>query len=217
MKFDGALLALLAACFLVMSMPVNATDECPMCPTLELTQENTSTLVGNITFNAQLIAAPASFGTKRINGTLIVARDGSYAYDISDNSPGKYGIIIKGDDLVYKYVDESTQAVNQPEGMAAIADLMYFKDGAPSLDAVAKAEMWAFETGTKQVPTNVQNTTVGSNPSYPAMRESVSNTPFIGGPGYLFQIQVNEKAIFCLATNFVNAAEMGRTIKFGGF
>ena len=104
-----------------------------------------------------------------------------------------------------------------PEGMAVIADLMYFKDGAPSLEDVAKAEMWAFETGTKQVPTNVQKTTFGINPSYPAMRESVGNTPFIGGPGYLFQIQVNEKAIFCLATNFVNAAEMGRTIKFGGF
>jgi len=93
---------------------------------------------------------------------------------------------------------------------------MYFKDGAPSLADIAKAATWAIEVGTKQVPTNIRETTFGNDPNYPAMMEDISRTPFIGGPGYLVQVQVDEKTIFGLVADIVNFVEMSRTIEFGG-
>jgi len=92
--------------------------DCSLCPWLKITKENTSAEIGNMTYKAQLLAEPASFGTIYVYGKIIVAKDGSYAYDISDCLPEKFGITIRSDDIVYNYVDVVTQAVNQSEGMA---------------------------------------------------------------------------------------------------
>lgn len=193
------------ACFIVMSMPVMATYF------VKLTAENTTANMGDLIFCAAL--PDKVYKQVNVNGTnaVVVGDDG--ARDVR----GKDFNTIKEGEQIYIYFIEATAIWNRNRSMAISIDLMYFKDGAPSLwsgcEALEKSLPLASDiVGAKREMYAGEDVLFAG---YQGKKYRIIN-PINQQAGYVIQIRPDDFTLMDVFADPESYELMNSTLKIGG-